>query len=50
MVLGPDKKAQAAAQKKRSEEASDGADAQSSADGSTGSAEAGAEPVESSAD
>jgi translation initiation factor IF-3 len=51
MVLGPDKKAQAAAQKKRSEEASEAAaDSAPSDDGSTGSSHASAEPVESSAD
>ncbi len=51
MVLGPDKKAQAAAQKKRSEEeASEEASDQAPSTESTDSPRAGAEPVESSAD
>jgi len=51
MVLGPDKKAQAAALKKRSEEESSVAEPTDvSPDGSSGSSPAGAEPVESSAD
>jgi translation initiation factor IF-3 len=51
MVLGPDKKAQAAAQKKRSEEASEAAaDTTPSLDGPADTPHISAQPVESSAD